>query len=228
MNSHCIYFLILGISLAGPLALSFDRKVAFYRKWKYVFAAIILPAIFYIVWDAWFTDMKVWEFNPGYVTGIHFFNLPLEEVLFFFVVPYCCMFIYECIRSYFPKLQSNPVSEWILFGLGILLFITALIYRERQYTFFTCIFNAVFISLLFFLRKRTLAFNSAAFLVSYAIILLPFMAVNGLLTSIPVVIYNNAENIGIRISSIPVEDIFYGMLLMMLNVLIYEKLLGRE
>jgi lycopene cyclase domain-containing protein len=53
--------------------------------------------------------------------------------------------------------------------------------------------------------------------------LIPFLIVNGLLTSIPVVLYNNEENLNFRIYSIPFEDVFYGMLLIMMNVIGYEK-----
>ncbi len=49
------------------------------------------------------------------------------------------------------------------------------------------------------------------------------MAVNGLLTYLPVVEYNQAEIIGIKIYTIPFEDVFYGMLLVLLNILLFEK-----
>jgi lycopene cyclase domain-containing protein len=228
LNSHYTYFLILLLSLAGPLALSFDKKVAFCKKWKYVFAAMILPALFYIIWDMWFTSMKVWSFNPDYITGIHIFNLPVEEVLFFFVVPYNCTFIYECIKIYFPKLDSNVLTEKILFSIGVFLFIASVFFREHKYSFYTAIFCAAFIFLLFIVRKNITAFNSKVFLISYAIILIPFLVVNGFLTAIPVVLYNNAENLSVRIYTIPVEDIFYGMLLVMMNIAVYEKLLNRS
>ena len=66
--------------------------------------------------------------------------------------------------------------------------------------------------------------NYVSFLVSYAICLIPFLIVNGFLTAIPVVIYNDAENLGWRIYSIPFEDTFYGMLLVLMNIVLYEKL----
>jgi lycopene cyclase domain-containing protein len=223
LNTHYTYFLILAASLAGPLALSFDKKVAFYKKWKYVLSAMLLPALFYIIWDAWFTSLGVWSFNKEYITGIYLFHLPLEEILFFFVVPYCCIFIYECIRVYFPKLQTTIFSEKLLFTIGVFLFVAALAFNKPFYTFYTAIFSAAFIFLLFMLRRKAIFFNSAAFLVSYAIILLPFLAINGLLTSIPVVIYNDAQNLSFRIFTIPVEDIFYGMLLVLMNIVLYEK-----
>ena len=226
MNSHYTYFLILGASLAGPLALSFDKKVAFYKSWKYVVPAMILPAIFYVAWDVFFTAKQVWSFNDDYITGIHLFNLPIEEVLFFLVVPYCCLFIYACIRAYFPQLNSNGTTKGIWWVLGISLVVAALVFYTRYYTSWTFMFCGVYLLFMAVLQRKFQTFNQAAFLVSYLIILVPFLLVNGLLTSIPVVLYNDGENLGLRIYTIPFEDVFYGMLLVLMNVTIYEKLLN--
>lgn len=223
MNTHYTYFAILLLSILGPLALSFDKKVAFYKHWKQVFGAMLLPAFFYVVWDIIFTQKGVWSFNHLYITGIKYFNLPIEEMLFFFVVPYCCTFIYACIKSYFPKLQSNKTTGLILNSLAVIFFVVACFNFNRDYTFYTFLFCSIFI--LFILSRK---FNQAAFLVSYLIILIPFLIVNGFLTAIPVVIYNDAENLGIRIFTIPFEDVFYGMLLVMMNCLGYEHLMKNQ
>ena len=228
MNAHYTYFLILALSLAGPLALSFDSKVAFYKKWKYLFPAMIIPALLYIGWDMWFTHQQIWSFNPDYISGIHIYNLPIEEVLFFFVVPYCCVFIYECIRAYFPNIRHTSTLQYVFYALGLALFVTGIVYADRAYTAYTFLLLSLLIGLsgLFptFFRHLHLGY----FLTAYLIILIPFLVVNGYLTAIPVVLYNNAENLQIRIYSIPFEDVFYGMLLILLNITGYERLQQRK
>ena len=108
--------------------------------------------------------------------------------------------------------------------IAVGLLITGFIYLDKYYTSLTFIFTGVFILLLYLFRKYFKSFDAISFLVSYAICLIPFLIVNGFLTAIPVVVYNNAENLGIRIYTIPFEDAFYGMLLLLMNIVIYEKL----
>lgn len=228
LNTHYTYALILAASLAGPLALSFDKKVAFHTKWKYLFPAMIIPALLYIIWDVYFTAKDVWQFNTERISGIHVYNLPLEEVLFFFVVPYCCMFIYECIRCYFPGWKNKPAADRILQLLAVVLLIAGLLLHEKMYTSWTFVLNAVFIGSVYAGKKWFRHFDAASFLVSYVIILIPFLIVNGFLTAIPVITYTNAENCGIRINTIPFEDVFYGMLLVLMNTILFEKLKNKN
>ena len=228
MDTHYTYFLILAAAVAGPLALSFDKKVAFYKKWKYLFLPVFIPALLYIGWDIYFTSKDVWSFNNEYVTGVKLLNLPVEEILFFFIVPYCCIFIYECIRSYFPRLKNKKQADRLLWLLATTLLITGIIFYDKYYTSWTFILTAVFIGIIYLFRNFFKAFDAVSFAIAYLVILIPFLIVNGFLTSIPVVLYNDAENLGIRIYTIPFEDVFYGMLLVLMNVTIYEKLLKRK
>ena len=185
---------------------------------------MLLPATFYIVWDSWFTSMGVWSFDPNYITGIKLANLPVEEVLFFFVVPYCCLFVYECLRGYSPSIQNKPGADVFLKILAVTLFLVGAFFYQRYYTAYTFILFALFVGLFYLGRKWANGFHTTYFLISYAVILLPFLIVNGFLTAIPVVLYNDLENLGFRIYTIPFEDTFYGMLLFLLNLIIYEKL----
>ncbi len=226
MNAHYTYLIILMASLAAPLSLSFDKKVAFYKQWKFLFPAMVIPATFYIIWDVLFTSKNVWSFNDNYITGIYIFNLPIEEVLFFFVVPYCCVFIYECIRCYFT-IRDNKTSRIIFYVLAAILMILGILFFDRDYTGFTFVLTSVGI-IIVYLLSQLIEFNARLVLTSYAIVMVPFLIVNGFLTAIPVIRYNNAENLGIRIFTIPVEDIFYGFLLFLMNIIIFEILRKRS
>ena len=56
----------------------------------------------------------------------------------------------------------------------------------------------------------------------YVVALVPFYIVNGLLTAIPIVLYNNLQNMAIRVGSIPIEDHFYCMAMLLMNVGFFE------
>lgn len=232
LDTPYAYLIIHAASLAVPLALSFDKKVAFYTKWKYLFPAMVIPALLFLVWDEYFTRIGVWGFSEAHTTGVKIGHLPIEEIMFFFTVPYCCVFVYECIRCYFPRLQASRNASLFLLLAGFLMLVTGIIFIDRAYTAYTFVLNAAFISILFAFKRFFNAFDALSFLVSYAICLIPFFIVNGFLTAIPIVWYNDAENLGIRVFSffpspmhnIPFEDAFYGMLLIMMNVAVFERL----
>lgn len=96
------YFLVLLASFFFPFILSFSKKIYFYKKPIRLAAALIIPASIYIFWDILATKAGHWSFNEKYVTGIFILNLPVEEILFFFVIPFCSLFLWESVK-YFSK-----------------------------------------------------------------------------------------------------------------------------
>jgi len=213
------YALLLAGSVAIPIALSFDRKVAFYRNWKVLFPATFITAIIFIIWDIYFTRHNVWWFNEDYVTGFFIAGLPVEEWLFFIVIPYCCIFIYEVSRAYIKR-------EWkrFIIPLNIILFIfflaVTVLNFSRTYTAVNFGIATLLIGLQFLLKThKTYLFH---FYIAYALSIIPFLLVNGVLTSYPVVGYNNEENLAIRLYTIPVEDFAYLVNLLLMNLNLYE------
>jgi lycopene cyclase domain-containing protein len=81
--------------------------------------------------------------------------------------------------------------------------------------------------LLFYLYFLTDVKWLGRFFVGYFVSLIPFLMVNGILTAWPVVEYNDAENLGIRIfidgwANIPIDDTIYCLLLLLMNVSLYH------
>ena len=97
-----------------------------------------------------------------------------------------------------------------------------------MYTSWVCKLLPAYIGLIYLFRKYFRSFDAISFLAAFLIIIVPFLLVNGFLTALPVVEYNDTEILNIRIYTIPVEDVFYGMLLSLMNISIYEKVLKRK
>lgn len=224
-----LYLIINIASVIVPFLFSFHPKIQFYKKFGSFFPAIFIVMLVFIPWDILFTHLGVWGFNHNYLLGINFFNLPIEEILFFFCIPYACVFTYHCLNKFMITDRFLKVENWISISLAAILFSLAALNYNKLYTSVTFLALACFIlTLKYILRVSWLH----KFYFSYLILLIPFIVVNGILTGTglnePIVWYNNNQNLGIRILSIPFEDIFYGMFLLMLTVSVYEHLLGKH
>ncbi|TAG99752.1 MAG: lycopene cyclase domain-containing protein [Sphingobacteriales bacterium] len=219
MDTHYTYLLLNFITILFPLLLSFDKKVAFYKQWKYIFPSLFLTGILYLGWDYLFTINQVWSFNPNYIVGTYFYDLPLEEILFFITVPFACIFIYQCLLAYIKTDYLAKVAPYINYVLLLFSLVMLFIYPDRLYSLIN--FATLFLVILFVQFKPHFV-PMGRFYLAYLVTLIPFYIINGLLTSIPVVSYNNLENMGFRVGSIPFEDHFYSMSLFLINILFYQ------
>jgi lycopene cyclase domain-containing protein len=229
LNSHYLYLSINFFSILFPFLFSFYPKANFSKKWKYLWISTLIPGTIFIIWDEFFTQLGVWGFNTDYLTGLYIGNLPIEEILFFICIPYACVFTYEALNYLLPRDYLKPYEKTISIVLILALLFTGFLYHDRWYTATTFFSMAAFLIVIqFFVKAQFIS----RFYFTYIFILIPFFIVNGILTGSgidePVVWYNNDENLGIRMLTIPVEDTFYGMLLLMMNVFIFENLQGKR
>lgn len=224
MNPHYTYLLVDVISVMFPFLLSFDKKVAFYKHWKYLLPAIFINAVLFVLWDIYFTAHGVWSFSPDYTCGIHLFNLPIEEVLFFIVVPYCCAFIYECLNAYVTKdIVTKPKLVTVI--VLVLSLASCIVFYNKTYTVVNAgiCFAVVFIAAFIYKFK-----HMGRFYLSFFVSLIPFLLFDGLITSLPIVSYNDHENMAIRLFRIPLEDFFYCLSLLLNTVLIMDYFRKRK
>jgi lycopene cyclase domain-containing protein len=212
------YLTINLLVLMGPLLLSFDRRVHFFRKWRPLAASIAIISPIYIAWDAVATHRGDWGFNPDHVSDITLLGLPLAEVLFFVTVPYACIFIYECILYWIGD-REVPFNVWPYVLAAVALLLLAVAFIDQYYTFTVLVFTAAFLYVAAVLYPRIL--RSGAYWLYVLVSLVPFFGVNYILTSIPIVEYNDAAIWGIRITTIPLEDLIYNFSMLSLYLLTY-------
>ena len=207
-----LYLFLDVATLSVPLMASFYPKHSYFKHWNSLFKAIVIVVIPFLLWDMFFTSIGVWGFNPTYLTGITIGNLPIEEVLFFIFIPYSSVFVYFSLEFLLKKNPLDKAHKYITLLLIVVLGIILFFNFTKWYTATT--FSLVILYLLYHLKKKT---NLGLHYLSYCVTLVFFFLVNGTLTGTfieePVVWYNDLENIGCRIGTIPFEDVFYGFLL---------------
>lgn len=217
-----LYLILNLLTVSFPLVRSFEPKINYSSKWKALFPAILITAVFFIAWDVVFTKNGVWGFNPMYLTGIYFFGLPLEEWLFFFTVPFASVFIYECVIYFLPKVSTSQSLRIGSIIISIVIVFIGLLNAGRAYTFWNFLFGGLFLGVISIINPGWFG----KFWVTYLLHLIPFVLVNGVLTGsfIPeqIVWYNNEENLSIRFFTIPIEDSVYSLLLLLMNVTLFE------
>lgn len=219
------YLLINFFTVFFPVILSFDKRVQFFKSWKYIFPGLMISGLLFLFWDHLFTVFGVWSFNPGYIQGLYILDLPVEEILFFITVPFACIFIYECLNYYIKPDILKPVSAYISYALMILCVVLLFKYYDRVYTLITF---GLLLTILIFAQFVFKVQYLSRFYLAYIVSLFSFYIVNGLLTSIPVVMYNDAENMAFRVGTIPFEDHFYSMAMLLMNIMFFEYFRKRD
>jgi lycopene cyclase domain-containing protein len=220
-----INYLMLDILiLIFPLLLSFTWKFRYYKFYKPLFASIALVGTGYIIWDALVTYRGDWWFNHEYLVGFEIIGLPLEEILFFIVVPYSCIFIYENL-AFFLKDKSIPFNKFFYLGLSVLLIIVGLLFYNQDYTILALYSCAFFFLYSTFFYPKIL--QSMYFWLYIVISFVPFIIFNYLVTSVPIVLYNASAIWGGdgmwngRFFTIPIEDFFYNFSMLSFYLLVY-------
>lgn len=97
---HLTYLFVLGGCLAGALWLEPMLKVGVLRRWRRLVLTVLPVAVVFVLWDLAAIAAGHWDFDPAQTTGIVLpGRLPLEELLFFLVVPVCAILGFEAVRK---------------------------------------------------------------------------------------------------------------------------------
>ncbi len=98
--SHLAYVAVLAFILVGSGWLELVLRTRVYSKWRRLLLAVAPVVVIFSLWDLYAIGHNHWTFDWTYVTGVVLpGGLPLDEVLFFIVVPIAAILTLEAVRS---------------------------------------------------------------------------------------------------------------------------------
>jgi len=93
------YLIVLGLCLAVTAPLEFFGP-GVYRQPRRLVRAVLPVAAAFLVWDTVAIRAGVWTYNDAYITAVHLpFRVPIEEALFFVVIPLCALLTYNAVTA---------------------------------------------------------------------------------------------------------------------------------
>ncbi|HVL28920.1 MAG TPA: lycopene cyclase domain-containing protein [Acidimicrobiales bacterium] len=92
------YLILMGLCLAITLPLELVLGARVWRRPKRLVKSLAVPVLLFMTWDWVAVARGHWDYNPRYVTGWALpGNLPVEELVFFLVIPICCLLTLEAV-----------------------------------------------------------------------------------------------------------------------------------
>lgn len=197
------YLLINLVLLLLSFALALDRKASSSRNWKLMIRAVLASGLFFLVVAFVLNQLKVSVLTAGYTVGFNILQLPVEEVLFPFVLSFAGLNMYVVLNTHYPKNDlekfSLSFSNLLLGVLIAMLFFT-----------YTKIYSIVAFSVLLLLLLYVEYVNKLRFMYrfyrTYVVLLILFCLLFILTGGLPV----------------PFEWFFYLMSILLLSIYLFE------
>jgi lycopene cyclase domain-containing protein len=100
---HATYLLILLACLLGTLPLELFLGARVYRRWRRLLVVLAAIVVLFGGWDILAIRAHHWHYDPTFLVGVTLpGRLPLEELLFFVVIPTCAILTLEAVRARRP------------------------------------------------------------------------------------------------------------------------------
>jgi len=109
---HFQYLLLMAACLLITLPLEFALRARVYRRWRVLAGAVLPVMIIFSIWDIIAVYRHHWTYDPRFVSGIRLVGgLPLEELVFFFVVPVSGLLTYEAVGTVIMKPRQRRAGR---------------------------------------------------------------------------------------------------------------------
>lgn len=92
------YLLLMAGCLVITLPLELVLGARVWRQPRRLLSALLVPVVVFVIWDVYAIARKHWGYNPAYITRVRLpGNLPVEELVFFLVIPIASLLTYEAV-----------------------------------------------------------------------------------------------------------------------------------
>jgi lycopene cyclase domain-containing protein len=101
------YLIVLAACLAITLPLEIFGDGVYRQAWRAIRAVLPVAAVF-LLWDEVAIGAHVWTYNRAYIVGAYVpFQVPVEEVLFFVVIPVCALLTYNAVSTILERFNRR-------------------------------------------------------------------------------------------------------------------------
>ena len=220
------YLFLLLVFIIIPVILSFQKKVRFAYRLRYILPAVIFSGAIFGMWNMRFTELQIWNFNSEYLIGIDLLNIPIEEWISFIIIPVSSIYIYEWLKVKYESFEK--ANFFVAFSLifFILTGILAYSFRRNMFSFFTFFLTAIYLGYTVFRNRFKKKYTK--FYLTFFISLIPFLIISAVMNMLPIIVYNSSHIMGIGLLGFPVEKIGYLFLMLLINITIYEYFSERQ
>lgn len=216
-----MYALLLAVIGGTVLILStvpwkYQWRAVDWKRLLYVYGFVSVP---FVLIDSISHARGWWDYNPQHVGSASFLGLPIEECLFFFVIPFACLYLYSAMAK-LRVLDTVVTRQWlyIALGLSVLFAVLIAVLQPLERTIVDAVLLALVVGVFILFRPRI----TRAFLVWIGAVLILFFVTNSILTGLPIVTYDHAFGSAMRVGSIPIEDFWYNFSLLLSAWLVWS------
>lgn len=96
---HASYLAVLGCVVAASAWLEVALRTRVFVRGLRLALTVLPVLVAFFCWDAYAVAAGHWHFDAGRIVGLHVAGVPVEEVLFFLVVPVAAVLTLEAVRS---------------------------------------------------------------------------------------------------------------------------------
>jgi lycopene cyclase domain-containing protein len=114
---HLTYLALLAGCLVVTAPLEVVLRVRVYARWRRLLIALVPQLVVFLAWEAYAIAHSHWGYDRAQVLPVRIGGMPLEELLFFLVVPVCAVLALEAVRKVtgwdagYPAEEALPPEE---------------------------------------------------------------------------------------------------------------------